>query len=156
MMMPPTTLMATISRPAMASPRTNLQAPSMAPKKLDFVFELLCGARARFVFVDQAGGKIGVDRHLLAGHGVQGEARRDFGDAARTFGDDDEVHDHQDREHDHADDEIALHDQLAEGLDHIAGRSRAFVAVAEDEARGGEVERQAHHRGDEQDRRETN
>jgi hypothetical protein len=47
-------------------------------------------------FVDQAGGEIGVDRHLLAGHGVEVEARRDFGDAARALGDDDEVHDHQD------------------------------------------------------------
>ena len=70
------------------------------------------------------------------------EARRDFGDAARALGDDDEVHDHQDREHDHADDEIALHDELAEGLDDVAGRVGALVAVAEDQARRGEVERQ--------------
>ncbi len=34
MMMPPMTLIATIINPAMASPRTNLLAPSMAPKKL--------------------------------------------------------------------------------------------------------------------------
>ena len=35
MMMPPTTLMNVISRPAIASPRTNLEAPSMAPKNED-------------------------------------------------------------------------------------------------------------------------
>ena len=29
--------------------------------------------------------KVGVDRHLLAGHGVQGESRRDFGDAPRAL-----------------------------------------------------------------------
>jgi hypothetical protein len=63
---------------------------------------LLCG-----LLVDQAGGEIGVDRHLLAGHGVEVEARSDFGDAARTLGDDDEVHDDKDREDDDADDEIA-------------------------------------------------
>ena len=56
--------------------------------------------------VDQAGREVGVDRHLLAGHGVQGEAGGDFGDAAGALGDDDEVHDHQDREHDDADDEV--------------------------------------------------
>jgi hypothetical protein len=33
MMMPPKMLMAVMIRPAMASPRTNFEAPSMAPKK---------------------------------------------------------------------------------------------------------------------------
>jgi hypothetical protein len=33
MIMPPITLMKVISRPATASPRTNLEAPSIAPKK---------------------------------------------------------------------------------------------------------------------------
>src|SRR2546423_14116311 len=33
MIMPPIMLMNTTSRPAMASPRTNFEAPSMAPKK---------------------------------------------------------------------------------------------------------------------------
>ena len=33
MMMPPMTLITVISRPAIASPRTNFEAPSMAPKK---------------------------------------------------------------------------------------------------------------------------
>ena len=84
-------------------------------EEIGFRFDRLA-AMLGFLFIDQAGGEIGVDRHLLAGHGVQIEARRDFGDAARTFGDDDEVHDDEDREHDDADDEIALHDELAEGL----------------------------------------
>ncbi len=35
MTMPPMTLISVISKPAMASPRTNLEAPSMAPKKDD-------------------------------------------------------------------------------------------------------------------------
>jgi hypothetical protein len=71
----------------------------MAPKKLlssSSSLRRLLG----FVLVDQAGRQVGVDRHLLAGHGVEGEARRDFGDAARTLGDDDEVHDDQDDEDD--------------------------------------------------------
>ena len=82
------------------------------------------------LLVDQAGGEIGVDRHLLARHGVEVEARRDFGDAARTLGDDDEVHDHQDREHDDSDHEIAAHHEIAEGLDDVAGGGGALMAAA--------------------------
>ena len=119
-----------------------------------FVLELLAAA-ARLVLVDQAGGQIGVDRHLLAGHGVEVEARRHFGDAAGALGDDDEVDDHQDGEDDDADDEIAAHDEIAEGLDDVAGGVGAFVAVRQDQARGGEVERQPQHGGDQQHGRET-
>ena len=42
----------------------------MAPKKLRSASSVLRRSRG-FVLVDQAGGEIGVDRHLLAGHGVQ-------------------------------------------------------------------------------------
>jgi hypothetical protein len=97
MMMPPMTLM-NDDQAGDASPRTNLEAPSMAPKKV-LSLPGACGAAGLFL-VDQAGGQVGVDRHLLAGHGVEGEARRDFGDAARTLGDDDEVHDDEDDEDD--------------------------------------------------------
>ena len=78
----------------------------MAPKK-PLSSSSFCAALARLLLVDQAGGQVGVDRHLLAGHGVEVEARGDFGDAAGALGDDDEVHDHQDREHDDADHEVA-------------------------------------------------
>jgi len=62
------------------------------------ILELLAPP-ARLLFVDQAGREVGVDRHLLARHGVEVEARRDFGDAPRAFGDHHEIDDHQDREH---------------------------------------------------------
>ena len=124
----------------------------MAPKKVEFLLELLApplGLR----LVDQARVQVGVDRHLLAGHRVQGEARGHLGDAGRALGDDHEVHDDQDREHDQADDEVALHHQLAEGLDGLARRLRALVAVAQDQARGGEVQPQPVEGGDQQDGR---
>ena len=94
-----------------------------------FVFQRLA-ALLGDLLVDQAGGKIGVDRHLLARHGVEVEARRDFGDAPRTLGDDDEVHDHQDREHDNSDHEIAAHHEIAERLDDVAGGGGALMAPA--------------------------
>ena len=110
----------------------------------------MLAARARVVLVDQPGREIGVDRHLLARHGVEVEARRDFGDAAGALGDDHEVHDHQDREHDDADHEVAAHHEVAERLDDVAGGGGALVPVREDQARRGEVERKAQHGGDQQ------
>ena len=88
------------------------------------------------------GREIRIDRHLLAGHRVQREPRRDFRDPARTLGDDHEVHNDQDDEHHHADNEIASHHEAAKDLDDVAGRLRAFMAMGEDEAGGRNVERQ--------------
>ena len=118
-----------------------------------FIFELAAAA-AGLDFVDHAGREIGIDRHLLAGHGVKVEARGDFRDAARALGDDHEVHDHQDREHDDADDEIAAHHEVAERLDHVAGGVGAFVPAREDEPGRGEVEREPQHGRDQQHGRE--
>jgi hypothetical protein len=106
----------------MASPRTNFEAPSIAPKKPLSSSSAL--RRSRGLLVDQAGIEVG-DRHLLAGHRVEMEAGGDFGDAARTLGDDHEVHDDEDCEHDDADHEIAAHHEAAERLDDMAGRVRA-------------------------------
>lgn len=45
--------------------------------------------------------------HLLAGHGVEGETRPDFGHALRAFGYDEELHDGQDEEDHRADHKVA-------------------------------------------------
>ena len=66
------------------------------------------------VLVDQPGVQVGVDRHLLARHGVQGEAGGHLGDAAGALGDDHELDDDQDEEDDDADDEVAADHELAE------------------------------------------
>ena len=118
-----------------------------------FLFQF-AAAPLRLLVVDQAGGKIGVDRHLLAGDGVEGEAGADFGDTRGALGDDDEVHHDQDHEDDEADDEVAAHHQLGEAGDDVAGGMRALVAVRQDHARGGDVERQPQHGGDQQHGRE--
>ena len=49
-------------------------------------------AGLRLLVVDEAGGEIGVDGHLLAGNGVEREARADLGDAGRALGDDQKIH----------------------------------------------------------------
>ena len=118
-----------------------------------FIFELGAPA-ARLGLVDEASGQIGVNRHLLAGHGVQGEARGDFRDTPRTLGDHDEVHEHQDGEHDDADDEIAAHHEVTERLDDVTGSIRALVAMAQDQARRRQIERETQHGRNQQHGRE--
>ncbi len=86
------------------------------------------------LLVDEAGRKVGVDRHLLAGNGVEGEARADFGDARRALGDDQEVDRHQNQKDDDADDEIAAHDEAGEAGDDIAGRRFAVSCRAKGSA----------------------
>ena len=58
----------------------------------------LGAALARLLVGDLAGVEVGVDRHLLAGHGVEGEARADLGHAAGAVRDDDELDHDQDQE----------------------------------------------------------
>ena len=78
---------------------------------------------------DQAGVQVGVDRHLLAGHRVEGEARGDLGDAPGAVRDHDELDHDEDQEDDEADDEVAADDERAERVDDAAG-----VAVQQDRA----------------------
>ena len=150
---PPTMLMSRMTRPAMASPRTNLRGAVHGPVELALPGDL-ASAPAGLVLVDQAGVEVGVDRHLLARHGVQGEAGGHLGDAAGALGDDHEVDDHQDAEDDEADDVVAAHHEVAEGLDDPPGGMRPLVAVQQDQAGGGDVERQPEEGGDEEQRGE--
>ena len=64
-------------------------------------------AAAGLVQVEGAGAQVGVDAHLLAGHGVEGEARGHLGDALGALGDDDELDEGEDEEDDRADDVVA-------------------------------------------------
>ena len=59
-------------------------------------------------FIDDAGVEFGIDGHLFAGHGVEGEPGGNFGDAACAFGDDDEIDDDENDENDGADEVVAL------------------------------------------------
>ena len=77
-----------------------------------FLLELAPARCATFSSM-RPGGEVGVDRHLLAGNGVEGEARPDLCDAGRALGDHQEVDRHQDEKDDDADDEIAAHDEAA-------------------------------------------
>src|SRR5205823_4678475 len=103
-------------------------------------------AAAGFDLVDRAGVDVGVDGHLLAGHGIEGEAGGDFGNSGCAFGDDHELNHHDDGEDDDADGQGIAGDEIAEGEDHFAGLvlglggGGAAVADGEDQTRGGGVE----------------
>ena len=73
--------------------------------------------RPRLGLADQPGVEVGVDGHLLAGHGIQGEAGRHLGDAAGALGHHHQLDDDQDDEDDGADHEVAADYELAEALD---------------------------------------
>jgi hypothetical protein len=122
----------------------------MEPKKLA---SSPTSARRRLAsFVDQAGVQVGVHSHLLAGHGVQREAGRDFGNTLGALGNHHEVDDHQNAEHDQTDGEVAADQEVAEGLDHRTRRAGAGVAFHQHHAGRGHVERQAHQRRQQQHR----
>ena len=87
----------------------------------------LAPAEAGRLLVDQSGGEIRVNGHLLAGHGVQREAGGHLGHALGALGDDDELHQHDDEEDHHADDDVAAGDEVAEVLNNLTG-----VAPGED------------------------
>ena len=106
------------------------------------------------VLIDRAGVEVGVDRHLLAGHGIQGEAGIDLGDAACALGHHHEVHDGQNHEDDETDHIVAGNHELAEGGNHLAGRLMALMAVHQHHPGRGHVQREAQHRGKQQHRGE--
>lgn len=114
----------------------------------------LVAALLGFLLLDQAGVEVSVDGHLLAGHGIQGEARADFGNPPGALGHHHEVDDHEDREHHHPDHVVAADHHFAEGLDHLARGAMAVVAVEQHHAGRGNVQRQAQQGRHQQDGRE--
>ena len=102
--------------------------------------------------IEDAGVNVGVDRHLLAGHGVEREARRYLGHALRAARDDDELDRHEDRKDDQSDDQVSAHDEGPERGNDRADRARRG-ARRQDQTRRRNVEREAEERRDQQRRR---
>jgi len=104
--------------------------------------------------------QVGIDGHLLTGHGVQGEAGCHLGDTLGTVRDHHDLDDDQDDEHDEADDQVAAHGHLAEHRDQVAGPDGDLagrvhlVPVQQDHSRGRDVQRQSEEGGHQQGRRE--
>ena len=103
--------------------------------------------------IDHTRVQIGIDRHLLARHGVQCEARIDLGHTTRTLGHHKEVHDHQNHKDDETNNVISTDHELAKRSNHLARRLGAFVAIDQDDPGRGHVQGQTQHGGEQQNRR---
>ena len=99
--------------------------------------------------VDGAGAEVGVDRHLLAGHGVEHEARAHLGHALAALGDHDELNDGQNQEDHCSDHVVAAHHEGAERADDFA-----CVGLQQDQPRRRYVEGEANQRRDQEQRGE--
>jgi hypothetical protein len=69
-----------------------------------------------FLVGDQAGAQVGIDRHLLARHGIQGKAGSHLGDSGGTLCNHHKVDDDKYREYDNPDHKVALDNEPAEGF----------------------------------------
>jgi hypothetical protein len=90
-----------------------------------------CATATGLVGIDMASSQFGVDGHLLAGHGVQGEPRADLRHARRAFRNHDELNRGENEEHNDTHDKIAGHHETTESVNDLAG-----VGLEQDEARG--------------------
>ena len=118
-------------------------------KEVGFVGNLRPASFGVF-FANQAGVQVGVNRHLLAWHGVQGEACAHFGNPTGALGDHQKVDDGQDDEHHDTDGVIAADQEVGECLNHLAGSIRAVMPVEQDGPAGRHVQRQSQQGGHQQ------
>jgi len=102
-------------------------------------------ASARFLLCDQAGVQIGVDRHLLARHGIECETGAYFGDSTGALGNDSEIDNGQDHEHNDTNRVIASDQEMSERLDHLAGGIRACMPFGQYYTGRSHVQRQPQH-----------
>ena len=152
--MPPITLMNTTSRPAIASPRTNFEAPSIAPKNELSSSRCLRRVRASCSLIRPAERSASI---AICLPGMASRLKRAATSAMRpeplvmttkfTM--------IEDREHDDADHEVAAHHEVAERLDDVTGGGGALVPARQDQPRRGEVEREPQHGRDQQHGRES-
>ena len=99
-------------------------------------------AFACLVLADQAGVEVCVNRHLLARHGVEGEAGGHLGNAPGTLGDHHEIDHHQNCEHHQANSIVAADQEMPECFDHSSGGTGAGMAFEQNHPCRSDVERQ--------------
>ncbi len=97
--------------------------------------------------IDDSGAHVGIDAHLLAGHCVEGETRRNFGDTLRAFRDDDELDQGDDQKDDGAHYEIAADNEHAKRPDDFTG-----IGFEQDETGGCDIQGQPVEGGDQEQR----
>jgi hypothetical protein len=139
---PPIRLIGVIRIPAMASPFTNLLAPSIEPKKSASRSMSLRRCRATSDVIRSASIAI-----CLPGMPSRANRAATFGHAAGAFGDHHEIDHHQGQEHDQADDDVAADHETPERFDDFAGGAVPGVAFEQDQPCRRDVQAQAEQRG---------
>ena len=95
-------------------------------------------------FINHAGVQVGINRHLFAGHGIQGEARAHFRNPPGAFGHHHKVNQHQDAEHHQTNHHVAADEEEAERLNHLARRICPVMPFEQHDAGRSHVQRQPH------------
>ena len=91
-------------------------------EQVDQVFNDIADRYGRLdVLINNAGIQIRVDRHLLAGHRIEGKPGGDFRDAPSALGHHNEIDNHENGEDDQTNRVVAADNEIAKRLDHLAG-----------------------------------
>ncbi len=126
------------------------------PEKVGLLCDFATAALG-FAFVDNPSIQVGIDRHLLARHAIQGKTRSHLTDTGGSFGNHHELDHDDDNEDDRADDEIPLaRHEIRKRRDHPPRGILAIHSGArQNQPRCRDVEHQPSERGREQHRREN-
>ena len=108
--------------------------------KTSFRFQFLA-PRTGLRFINQPGGQIRINRHLLARHGIQAEARGNFSNSPAALGNDNKIDNQQDEENNQPDGNITAHQEAAKGRNHMAGRFWPFMPMRQNNACCGNIQR---------------
>ena len=119
--------------------------------EISLATDLLPALTGRFL-VDETGGKISIDAHLFPGHGIELEAGRHLRNPRRSPGNDNKLDQHDDCKNYETDHQVVTADKAAEGLNHLARRQRTLGGIAENQAGGRDIQRQAGKRHHQQQR----
>jgi hypothetical protein len=113
--------------------------------ELRFMSNLLAPG-PRLGLINDSGIQVGINCHLLAGQRIEREARRNFCGPDRTMADHQILNSNQRREQHQPDHVVSADNKLAERLNDVPGRGRAFVSMQKNSAAGGEIQRQPEQR----------
>ena len=104
---------------------------------------------------DETRCQIGINRHLLTRHSIQGKPGRDFTETSRSLRDHNELNNHDNRKQDQSNDELPLSDELSERFDDVTGSfGPGQMSSRQNQSRRSDVQGESYQSGDEQQRRE--
>ena len=114
--------------PATASPSYKLTRTVHRTVEVRLAGDFIAPSQ-RLVLTDQTSVQIGINRHLLAGHGIQSKAGCHLRDTAGTFGDHHKVNNNENGEKHQSNRVAASDNKVTKGLNHISCRTGAGMPL---------------------------